>query len=195
MYQNSGRCSLPRIGLRFRMAVTALVCAFLLAVPGEAKTKPDRPSTRGWLAEKVRHELVTLPYYGVFDNLEFQIASADTVILSGQVTRPTLKKDAENVVRRIEGVNKVVNKIEVLPVSFHDDDLRRAAYRMIFSRTGLDRYALGAVPSIHIIVKNGHITLTGVVATEADKNLAGITARQVPLAFGVTNNLRVEKRG
>lgn len=177
------------------MALAALACAFFLAAPSEAKAKPDRAPTRAWLAEKVRHELVTLPYYGVFDNLEYRITGVDTVVLSGQVTRPTLKKDAENVVRRIEGVNKVVNRIEVLPLSPHDDDLRIATYRALFSRPGLDRYALGAVPSIHIIVKNGHITLTGVVATEADKNLAGITARQVPLAFGVTNNLRVEKRG
>jgi hyperosmotically inducible protein len=155
--------------------------------------KEDAARGQSRLAQEVRHELVMLPYYSVFDNLEYRIEGNDTVMLSGQVVRPTLKSQAENVVKRIEGVAKVINNIEVLPVSQHDDDIRLATYRAIFSRPGLDRYSLQAVPPIHIIVKNGNINLVGVVATEADKNLAEMAARGVSGAFGVTSQLRVEK--
>jgi hyperosmotically inducible protein len=141
---------------------------------------------------QIRHELVMLPYYGVFDNLAYRV-DGNTVTLLGQVTRPTLKSSAENVVKDVEGVERVVNNIEVLPVSPHDDDLRLAAYRAIYGHTALNRYALQAVPPIHIIVKNGNITLEGVVANDGDKNIAGIQAKGVSGAFSVTNNLRVEK--
>jgi hyperosmotically inducible periplasmic protein len=151
----------------------------------------DRAEQR--LAREVRHELVMLPYYGVFDNLAFRV-NGDTVELMGQVTRPTLKSSAENVVKDIEGVRQVVNNIEVLPLSPNDDRIRLATYRAIYGSTGLDRYGLQAVPPIHIIVKNGNITLEGVVANEGDRNMAGIRARGVRGAFGVTNNLRVEGR-
>jgi hyperosmotically inducible periplasmic protein len=110
------------------------------------------------------------------------------------VTRPTLKSDAENVVKNIEGVERVNNEIQVLPLSPMDDRIRIAEYRAIFSQPGLDRYAMQAVPPIHIIVNNGKVTLEGVVANEADKNLAGIKANGVAGVFGVTNNLRVESR-
>jgi hyperosmotically inducible protein len=146
------------------------------------------------LMREVRHELVMLPYYGVFDNLAYRV-DGNTVTLLGQVSRPTLKSDAENVVKDIEGVERVVNNIEVLPVSPHDDNLRIAAYRAIYGHTALNRYALQAVPPIHIIVKNGNITLEGVVANEGDKNIAGIQAKGVPGAFSVTNNLMIEKKG
>ena len=109
----------------------------------------------------------------------------------GQVTRPTLKSDAENVVKRIEGVERVVNNIEVLPLSPNDDRIRIAVYRAIYGQTGLDRYALQAVPPIHIIVKNGNVNLEGVVSSQADKDMANIRANGVPGVFGVTNNLRV----
>ena len=109
-----------------------------------------------------------LPYYSVFDNLTFRIEGVDDVVLMGQVVKPTLKQDAENVVRGIEAVGKVVNNIEVLPLSPNDDILRRAAFPAIYSREGLDRYAMSAVPSIHIIVKNGNITLEGVAANQAE---------------------------
>ena len=144
------------------------------------------------LARQVRHELIMLPYYGVFDNLSYRI-DGSTVVLQGQVTRPTLKSDAERVVKDIEGVEKVENRIEVLPVSTHDDQIRLAVYRAIFGQAGLDRYALQAVPPIHIIVKSGNVTLEGIVANGADKNLAGIKANGVSGVFSVTNNLRVEK--
>ncbi|HWQ53573.1 MAG TPA: BON domain-containing protein [Bryobacteraceae bacterium] len=142
------------------------------------------------IEREVRHELVMLPYYGVFDNLSFRV-DGNTVTLMGQVTRPTLKSEAENVTKGIEGVERVVNNIEVLPTSSTDDRIRIAAYRAIYGQTGLDRYALQAVPPIHIIVNNGHITLEGVVASETDKNLANIRANGVPGVFSVTNNLRV----
>lgn len=145
------------------------------------------------LAREVRHELVMLPYYGVFDNLAFRV-EGDTVHLSGQVTRPTLKSSAERVVEDIEGVEKVNNEIEVLPLSPNDDQIRLATYRAIYGHPSLNRYALQAVPPVHIIVKNGNVTLEGVVATEMDKNIANIQARSVPGVFAVTNNLRVEKR-
>jgi hyperosmotically inducible periplasmic protein len=144
------------------------------------------------IVREVRHELVTLPYYGVFDNLAFRVDGA-TVTLLGQVTRPTLKSDAENVVKKIEGVDKVLNQIEVLPLSPNDDRIRREAYRKIFAQPQLEMYSLRAVPPIHIIVNNGKVTLEGVVASEADKNVAGIQANGVPGVFAVTNNLRVEK--
>jgi hyperosmotically inducible protein len=144
------------------------------------------------ITKEVRHELVMLPYYGVFDNLAYRVDGAK-VTLFGQVTRPTLKSDAENVVKRIEGVERVDNEIEVLPLSPNDDRIRRAVYYAIFSKPPLQRYQLGAVPPIHIIVKNGNVTLLGVVSSEGDKNIAGIAANGVPGVFGVTNNLTVEK--
>jgi hyperosmotically inducible periplasmic protein len=145
------------------------------------------------IVKEVRHELVMLPYYGVFDNLSYQVAPDGTVTLLGQVARPTLKSDAENVVKRIEGVEKVVNNIEVLPASFNDDRIRRAAYRAIYRNNALSEYQWRAVPPIHIIVNNGHITLEGVVARRMDKQIAGIQANSVPGAFSVTNNLVVEE--
>jgi hyperosmotically inducible periplasmic protein len=158
-------------------------------------TKQDLNRVRSRLAEEVRHQLVLLPYYGVFDNLAYEIKDIDTVVLTGQVTRPTLKSDAEAVVRKIEGVGKLENRIEVLPLSSNDDRIRIATYTAVYSKQGLDRYAWRAVPPIHIIVKNGNVTLMGVVATEADRNLAGLAANGVSGVFKVVNDLRVEKAG
>jgi len=144
--------------------------------------------------KEVRHELVMLPYYGVFDNLSYKVDSDGTVTLLGQVARPTLKSDAENSVKHIEGVEKVVNNIEVLPTSNFDDQTRRAAYRAIYGNEVLSEYQLRAVPPIHIIVKNGNITLEGVVARQMDKQIAGIQANGVHGVFSVTNNLVVEEQ-
>ncbi|MBV8818456.1 MAG: BON domain-containing protein [Acidobacteriaceae bacterium] len=152
-----------------------------------ANTKGDTD-----LAHKVRHELVMLPYYNIFDSLSFKV-DGNTVTLMGAVTRPVLKSDAYNVVKRIEGVGNVVNNIQVLPLSPFDNQIRRAEYRAIFGYASLYRYAMGANPSIHIIVNNGHVTLEGVVSNEGDKNLAGIRANGVPGVFSVTNNLEVIK--
>jgi hyperosmotically inducible protein len=147
---------------------------------------------RAYLKREVRHELLMLPYYSVFDWLEFEVRGDSEVILQGQVTRPTLKSDAENVVKRIEGVENVTNRIEVLPLSPNDDRIRLAVYRTLFNfNSPLHRYGLGAVPSIHIIVKNGHVTLKGVVDREADSNLAKIRVNGVPGVFSVNNQLTV----
>lgn len=142
------------------------------------------------LAKEVRHQLVLLPFYSVFDNLAFKI-DGDKVTLLGQVVRPVLKSDAESAVKSIEGVAAVVNNIEVLPLSPMDDQLRRAVYRAIFGDSVLFRYGESAVPSIHIIVKNGNVTLVGVVDNESDKNLANLRANGVPNVFSVKNELTV----
>jgi hyperosmotically inducible periplasmic protein len=178
-----------------RLMALMSVFAFCLGSiwSAQCQSKKDLSSVHARLTKEVRHSLVMLPNYTLFENFEFEISGVDTVTLYGQVTRPTLKSDAERVVRNIEGVGKLVNKIEVLPLSPTDDRIRTAAYRAIFSKPGLDLYAMHAVPPIHIIVKNGSITLVGVVATEMEKNLAGIAAKEVPGTFSVTNNLRVEK--
>lgn len=144
-----------------------------------------------WLEDQVRHELVTLSYYTVFDNLEFK-TEGDKVILMGSVTRPTLKTSAERVVAKIEGVTEVVNNIEVLPLSNNDDRIRIREYRAIYGNSSFTRYAFRAVPPIHIVVKNGHVTLEGTVATKADRDHAGILAKGVSDVFSVTNNLAIE---
>jgi len=152
------------------------------------------PSERGQqrLQKEIRHELVMLPLYDVFDNLAYKVEGG-TVTLFGQVSRPTLKTDAERAVKGIEGVDRVENRIEVLPLSPNDDRIRRAVYRAIYGTDGLDRYAMRAVPTIHIIVKNGHVTLEGAVANQGDKNLANIKANGVSGVFSVTNNLQVDR--
>jgi osmotically-inducible protein OsmY len=156
----------------------------------QSKNQRNEEKYRERLVKEVRHQLVMLPWYSVFDNLAFQV-EGDKVTLSGQVTRPTLKSDAEAAVKSIEGVASVVNHIEVLPLSPMDDQLRRAVFRAVYGEAGLQRYAIQAVPSIHIIVKNGNVTLEGVVDSETDKNLANLRANQVPNVFSVKNNLIV----
>lgn len=147
-----------------------------------------------WLANQVRHQLVMLPWYSVFDNLEYQI-EGNKVVLSGQVVTPTLKSDAAAAVKHIEGVQEVDNQIEVLPVSNFDNQIRWQELRTIYSFPSLQRYGMGTNPSIHILVNNGHVTLEGVVDNETDKNAAGIRANSVPNVFSVTNNLRIGNAG
>jgi hyperosmotically inducible periplasmic protein len=143
------------------------------------------------IAREVRHELVMLPYYGIFDDLAFRV-DGGTVTLLGAVTRPVLKSDAENVVKRVEGVTNVVNNIEVLPPSPMDDQIRRAEFRAIYGDPSIGtRYGYQALPSIHIIVKNGHVTLEGVVDSQFDKSLINTRANSVPNVFSVTNNLQI----
>ena len=142
------------------------------------------------IAKEVRHEILMLPYFGVFDNIAFKVEGYNVTLL-GQVVRPTLKSDAGNAVKHIEGVEKVDNQIEVLPPSNMDDQLRIALYRAIYGYPSLERYALGVQKPIRIIVKNGNVTLEGVVDSENDKNTVGIRAKSVPGSFAVTNNLRV----
>lgn len=151
------------------------------------------PENEPRLIQEVRHQLVMLPYYTVFDDLGFRVQGS-TVTLVGAVTRPTLKSDAGNVVKRIEGVTQVNNEIKVLPLSDFDWQIRRAMARTIYGDPSIgDRYGNQALPSIHIIVDNGHVTLEGVVGTEFDKNVIGVRANSVPNVFSVTNNLQVVK--
>ena len=152
------------------------------------------PEAEDRLIKEVRHKLVMLPYYSVFDNLAYRV-DGRTVILEGQVANPVVKPDAENAVKRIEGVEQVVNNIEVLPPSAMDDRIRRQVYRAIYNYGPFFIYGHMAVPPIHIIVKNARVTLDGVVDSEADKTLAGMRANQVPGTFQVTNNLRVVPSG
>jgi len=167
----------------------------VLALALAVSTAPlfARAPQQGDLGDQVRHELVMLPYYNVFDDLGYQI-DGSTVILTGDVTQPVLKSDAQNVVKRIPGVTNVVNNIRVLPLSPFDNQTRRAVYRAVFGYASLYRYAMGANPSIHIIVDNGQVTLKGVVNSEGDKSLAYIRANQVPGVFSVTNDLRVAEK-
>src|SRR6185295_11682221 len=145
------------------------------------------------LIKEIRHELVTLPYYGLFDWLEGEVRADGTVVLRGEVVRPSTKKDAESRVKDIEGVENVVNEIEVLPLSPSDDRTRAATYRAIFNgNSPLFRYATRAVPPIHIIVKRGRVALKGVVATQQESQIAFIKARSVSGVFEVKNELRVE---
>ena len=144
------------------------------------------------IANQVQHNLAMLPWYGVFDHLDYQV-NGTQVILSGQVIseHATTKDDAGKFVRSIPGVTNVVNNIEVLPPSRFDDQIRRAEFRAVFSHADLGRYTMGAIPQVHIIVKNGHVSLEGVVMNEMDKNIAGIVANSVPGVFSVENNLHV----
>jgi hyperosmotically inducible protein len=144
------------------------------------------------IQKEVRHELVMLPWLNVFDNLAYKVDGFN-VTLVGQVTTPSLKSDAESAVKRIEGVEKVDNQIEVLPPSPMDDQIRRRLYRAIYGYSPLQRYALPVVKPIRIIVKGGRVTLEGVVDNQGDKNMAGIRASGVSGTFSVTNNLVVVK--
>ena len=186
------------LGICLATALATVQDLYPVAMKDSKDAKPkvltgrDPSQIQRRLEREVRQELVTLPYYDVFDNLEYRVDGSQ-VTLSGQVVRPTLKSGAENVVKNIEGVEKVTNNIEVLPLSPNDDRLRVAIYRAIYGHPALQRYSVRSVPPIHIIVKSGSLTLEGVVANEGDKNIANIQANGVSGVFSVKNNLRVEK--
>ncbi|MCA1616190.1 MAG: BON domain-containing protein [Acidobacteria bacterium] len=165
-----------------------LTASFAVAAPEQGVGLAQQRITKS-----VRKALVTLPFYGVFDNLTYRV-DGDTVTLYGHVVRPSTREDAERRVSKLDGVARVVNQIEVLPLSSFDDSIRARAYRTVFGTAGLYRYAMGANPSLHIVVNRGQLTLEGVVGSEADSRFAYIAARQVPGVFSVTNNLRVEGR-
>jgi len=172
-------------------SIVLLALTFSLwSTPDRATAQNQEPKAQQNMVKEIRHQLVLLPYYSVFDNLSFRLEGSK-VILMGQVVRPTLKSDAAAAVKSVEGVSSVQNDIEVLPNSPMDDQIRRAVYRAIYSEPALSRYALSAVPSIHIIVKNGNVSLEGVADNETDKNLAGLRANGVPNVFSVKNNLVV----
>jgi hyperosmotically inducible protein len=155
-----------------------------------AQRDQTSPRSQERIEREVRHELLMLPWYGVFDNIAYKVDGSN-VTLYGQVVRPSLKSDAENAVKHIEGVEHVDNQIEVLPPSPMDDRLRIQLFHAIYDYEPLQKYALGVQKPIRIIVKNGHVTLEGVVDSEADKNLVGIRANIVPGIFSVTNDLHV----
>jgi hyperosmotically inducible protein len=172
-----------------RNSWVAVVILLSLVTPGIAQDQPSAKAQER-IVKEVRHELLMLPYFGVFDNIAYKV-DGYTVTLLGQVVRPTLKSDAENAVKHIEGVEKVDNQIEVLPLSPMDDHLRLELYRAVYGYPALEKYALGVQKPIRIIVKNGHVTLEGVVDNEGDKNLAGLRANGVSGIFSITNNLQV----
>jgi hyperosmotically inducible protein len=172
-----------------KLMLVVLAGLSLVAVAAIAQNPPSAKS-QDRITREVRHELLMLPYFGVFDNIAYKV-DGETVTLYGDVVRPVLKSDAENAVKHIEGVEHVDNKIEVLPPSPADDRLRVALFRAIYQYPALQRYELGVQKPIRIIVKNGHVTLEGVVDSEGDKNLAGLRANTVPGIFEVKNNLRV----
>jgi len=177
----------------FSVAILSLsICASAIVGNALAKATPQG-ALSARVIRQVRHELVTLPYYGVFDWLEFEVRPDNTVVLRGEVVRPTTKSDAEARVREIDGVSQVINEIEVLPLSPQDDRLRIALYRKLYGfDSPLFRYATQAIPSIHIIVDRGRATLKGVVATKGDAQLAYIRARSVPGLFDVKSELQIE---
>ena len=189
---------LRRSMLSFLMLWLALTAAVTTGTSAFAGAKDKTPVANGspqyevWLTKQVRHQLVMLPWYSVYDNLEYKV-EGNKVTLSGAVVLPALKDDAANAVKGVEGVEAVENNIEVLPPSEFDEQIRREELHAIYSYPTLQRYGWGTMPSIHIIVKNGHVTLEGVVSDETDKNVANIRANAVPNVFSVTNNLRVEK--
>jgi hyperosmotically inducible protein len=186
----------------FALAVAMAVCVATAGFAGiqESKPKLDSPDARDMrrtevLRDEVRHQLVTLPYYSVFDWLEANVTPDGTVTLSGQVTRPTLKDDAGDRVEKIESATRVVNNIEVLPLSTMDDELRVAVYRALFRfNSPLFRYGTQSVPPIHIIVKNGRLTLKGIVQSQFDSQYAETTARSVSGLFEVKNELQIEQQ-
>ena len=179
--------------------VSILLTVTLLALAGSTigAPKPKRGAERSpvdtaSISAQVKHKLAMLPWYGVFDDLGYQVKGSE-VILTGQVVgqHAQTKHDAEKEVKSISGVTQVVNNIEVLPTSPFDDQIRRAEYRAIFSRPDLSGYSMGTIPQIHIIVKGGHVTLEGTVMNQMDRNVAEVSAKSVPGVFSVTNNLRV----
>ena len=172
-----------------RRFFAALLAAVLVAM-APAIYASNGAKSRGTIEDQVRHELAMLPYYNVFDDLSFRVDNG-AVTLFGEVTQPVVKDDAVRAVKHVEGVTAVNDQIEVLPLSPFDNQIRRSAYRAIYGFPALQRYAMGVVPSIHTIVKNGHVTLEGVVATEQDKQMAFMRANGVPNVFSVENHLQV----
>jgi len=180
--------------MKHRLMIS-LATLLAIATLGAAQNAPrDQPSAKSQdrIAKEVRHELLMLPYFGVFDYIAFKV-DGDNVTLLGQVVKPVIKSDAEGAIKHIEGVEKVDNQIEVLPPSPADDRIRIRLFRAIYGYSALQKYELGVQKPIRIIVKNGHVTLEGVVDNDGDKNLAGIRANGVSGTFSVTNNLQVAK--
>jgi hyperosmotically inducible periplasmic protein len=179
--------------MKFKLFAQVVVAGALLAgsVMAADKTKPNLPRTDADITKSVQHELLSYPYYGVFDDLSFKVQNGQ-VSLFGEVTQPVKKSDIHNIVAKLPGVEGVSDNIQVLPLSGNDNLLRRQIASSIYRFPSLSRYGMGTHPSIHIIVDNGHVTLTGVVDSQADKNTAAIRASAAGLSFGpIVNNLQV----
>jgi hyperosmotically inducible protein len=196
-----------RYSWAFRALVFAIGSTLLASTPYARTARQTRPTVKiaspasrnlkqmEALREEVRHQLITLPYYSAFDWLEAQVKPDGTVTLMGDVTRPSLKADATSRVKSLESATSVVDNIEVLPLSTMDDQLRIALYRSIYSfNSPLFRYATQSVPPIHIIVRNGNVSLKGIVATQGDSDLANLLANRVSGVFAVRNELQIEGR-
>lgn len=166
----------------------SMIAPFMAAQASQNAAAAARSQDR--ITREVRHELLMLPYFGVFDYIAYRVDGGNVTLL-GQVVRPSLKSDAQNAIKNIEGVESVDNQIEVLPPSSMDDGLRIRLFHEIYGYPALEKYALGVQKPIRIIVKNGHVNLEGVVDSESDKNLVGIRANSVPGIFSVTNNLQI----
>ncbi|HWF39588.1 MAG TPA: BON domain-containing protein [Candidatus Acidoferrales bacterium] len=174
-------------------AVLGIAMFLATGIAAQAQKPPERGSGQyhNWLTTEVRHQLIMVPWLSLFDNLQYRV-DGNNVTLSGQVTDPVIKDDAEKAVKSIEGVGQVTDNIEVLPLSPMDNQIRRAEYRSIYSFPSLEKYGTMALPQIHIVVKNGHVTLDGAVLNQADKTAADLRAKSVPNVFSVTDNLQIE---
>lgn len=183
-----------------RIAAVLLACCFAVgAPPANAQAKPEtnansEEAKASTLSHEIYHQLNVLPFYSVFDTIAFTL-HGPTVVLTGQVVRPTLKASAEAAVRSLDGVGAVINQIEVLPASPADDELRNAVYRAIYEDSTLQQYAVHTVPPIHIIVKNGNVTLEGIVHSPQDKHVAAARAGAVPNVRSLKDNLVVQTKG
>ncbi len=175
-------------------ASVVLLCLGSMAAALPQSNQKFSSKAQARITKEVRHRILMLADFGTFDNIAFKLNGYD-VTLIGQVTRPTLKSDAERVVKKIEGVERVENQIEVLPASINDDRLRRDLFNAIYRYGPLQHYGVGSNRPIRIIVNRGHVTLEGVVDRQSDKNLAGIRANGVPGVFSVQNNLAAPGKG
>jgi hyperosmotically inducible protein len=179
---------------RIKNLIFTLIAVIAITTSGAFAASPvknDTPQLSN-IEKKVRKELISASWDGVFDNLAFEV-NGSTVTLYGQVYRPITRSRAEKFVKGVNGIEQVINKIEVLPLSGFDDRIRSQAVRSVNDTAGLYRYLLGTNPSLRIIVRNGHVTLEGMVSDETDKRLAFFAVNSIPGVFSVTNNLRTER--
>ncbi|BDC49578.1 hypothetical protein F183_A18940 [Bryobacterales bacterium F-183] len=176
---------------RLAFAATLVAAGIASGTTAFAYDNHTPASKEARMVRQIRHELIMQPFYGVFDDLSFRV-EGNTVTLFGAVVRPSMKNSSEQVVKDVEGVDRVINQIEVLPTSPQDDRIRMAVFRAIYGHPAMTRYAIQAIPPVHIIVKNGNVKLVGMVGTEQDRTIANIQARAVPGTFQVDNQIQVE---
>jgi osmotically-inducible protein OsmY len=179
--------------MKYGFPLNMMLASALLAGSAMATTTTTATDSDAQIAAKLGHEIRMYSRYTIWDNVALRVREGD-VELVGQVSQPFKKADLGRLAQRVPGVRSVTNELKVLPTSPFDDRLRLQIARALYRDPVLSRYAIQAVPPIHIIVDNGHVTLEGVVNNEMEKNVAGIRAAQAGLSFGqVTNNLRVER--